>query len=440
MTKDYFEYLNNLAKEDLIDLIYKKLQPKATCSGKSKRKIALRISYDGKNYSGVQSHENKLSISECIENALQITNLGDTLVFCGRTDAGVSAINMVVSLDANSRLDDPNKDYSLAESDYDEFPYDVILNTVLPDDIRITGWAPVPDDFSARYSCIQRQYKYFFILEDLNLDLMRYAADEISKLDNFYSLSTHSNPKAKYDRRLDCIQIYKINSNGTDQDNYCDDASGLDSRNIHQLNINTNQTCVISKNRSDLRESRLLDINGNDKNWKRNENHLNKNMKNLKINTNQTKSNFYHTSSVPITEIDPYLEKISKINSNDQHEIQNARTRQLRINHNQKLKEKREIDNDIYCLDIKASGFLHNMVRKIFWAIRNCGKGNKLNLKKVELADPEPLVFVGCKFKTKLNFIGNKYSEKHFKSEANKSRIHSVISSLRYQSFDNLID
>ena len=45
----------------------------------------------------------------------------------------------------------------------DEIPYPQILNRLLPPDIRILAWCPSPPaDFSARFSCRERRYKYFF--------------------------------------------------------------------------------------------------------------------------------------------------------------------------------------------------------------------------------------------------------------------------------------
>ncbi|KAG5979148.1 hypothetical protein E4U55_005498 [Claviceps digitariae] len=45
----------------------------------------------------------------------------------------------------------------------DEICYPRILNRLLPDDIRILAWCPSPPaDFSARFSCRERQYRYFF--------------------------------------------------------------------------------------------------------------------------------------------------------------------------------------------------------------------------------------------------------------------------------------
>ncbi|KAK5127318.1 hypothetical protein LTR08_004357 [Meristemomyces frigidus] len=45
----------------------------------------------------------------------------------------------------------------------DEHPYIQLLNRVLPPDIRILAWCPhPPPDFSARFSCRERRYRYFF--------------------------------------------------------------------------------------------------------------------------------------------------------------------------------------------------------------------------------------------------------------------------------------
>jgi tRNA pseudouridine38/39 synthase len=45
----------------------------------------------------------------------------------------------------------------------DEIPYCQILNRLLPPDIRMLAWCPAPPpDFSARFACKERRYKYFF--------------------------------------------------------------------------------------------------------------------------------------------------------------------------------------------------------------------------------------------------------------------------------------
>jgi len=61
----------------------------------------------------------------------------------------------------------PTMDSNLESSSFhhvkDELPYCQILNRLLPPDIRILAWCPDPHpDFSARFSCKERQYRYFF--------------------------------------------------------------------------------------------------------------------------------------------------------------------------------------------------------------------------------------------------------------------------------------
>lgn len=129
---------------------------------------------------------------------------------CGRTDKGVSAFGQVIGLRVRSNrplnplrdnapttaVDDTGKDsvfsneteiavqkFSSAEDTptdaasaaaddskarsfhpiHDEIPYLSVLNHLLPPDIRALAWcATPPADFSARFSCKERQYKYFF--------------------------------------------------------------------------------------------------------------------------------------------------------------------------------------------------------------------------------------------------------------------------------------
>ncbi|KAH7093572.1 pseudouridylate synthase-like protein 3 [Paraphoma chrysanthemicola] len=109
---------------------------------------------------------------------------------CGRTDRGVSAFGQVIGVRVRSNKPPPkletspdskngeeeHGDRSLTATDSgseapsksfneltDELPYIQLLNRVLPPEIRIYAWCPnPPDDFSARFSCKERRYKYFF--------------------------------------------------------------------------------------------------------------------------------------------------------------------------------------------------------------------------------------------------------------------------------------
>ncbi|XP_076176479.1 tRNA pseudouridine(38/39) synthase isoform X2 [Ptiloglossa arizonensis] len=61
----------------------------------------------------------------------------------------------------------------------DEIPYCKILNRLLPPNIRCIAWCPVPSDFSARFNCKFRTYKYFFPRGKLNIDRMDKAVKYI---------------------------------------------------------------------------------------------------------------------------------------------------------------------------------------------------------------------------------------------------------------------
>ncbi|EFJ22557.1 hypothetical protein SELMODRAFT_105100, partial [Selaginella moellendorffii] len=60
-----------------------------------------------------------------------------------------------------------------------EIDYVSSLNRALPADIRVLGWCPVPPGFHARFSCLYREYKYFFIDDGLNIDAMKQASQRL---------------------------------------------------------------------------------------------------------------------------------------------------------------------------------------------------------------------------------------------------------------------
>jgi len=96
---------------------------------------------------------------------------------------------------ANSNSDDHHqqqvvpKDNDLVEKELTEYPYDKILNNLLPPDIRILGWSPVSDDFSARFSATTRTYRYFFVPRpSLHLAPMREALQLLVGTHDFRNL------------------------------------------------------------------------------------------------------------------------------------------------------------------------------------------------------------------------------------------------------------
>lgn len=47
--------------------------------------------------------------------------------------------------------------------------YIKMINSSLPDDIRILSYKRVEPNFNARFDCIKRVYKYFFFLNEMDI-------------------------------------------------------------------------------------------------------------------------------------------------------------------------------------------------------------------------------------------------------------------------------
>eukprot|EP01064_Diplonema_japonicum_P010971 TRINITY_DN1821_c0_g1_i1.p1 TRINITY_DN1821_c0_g1~~TRINITY_DN1821_c0_g1_i1.p1 ORF type:complete len:416 (+),score=112.89 TRINITY_DN1821_c0_g1_i1:46-1293(+) len=136
-----------------------------------RRHIALKFSYIGTAYQGLaaQDHTDETVEAKLFASLKRVRLIGedekmpDMYSRCGRTDKGVSALGQVAA--CNLRV---NKD--------GDMDYVGILNRVLPEDIRVTGWSHVSDDFSARFTCSGRVYKYFFLKGAKDISRMQEAA------------------------------------------------------------------------------------------------------------------------------------------------------------------------------------------------------------------------------------------------------------------------
>eukprot|EP00956_Cyclotella_meneghiniana_P000853 scaffold967_cov26-Cyclotella_meneghiniana.AAC.1 len=80
-----------------------------------------------------------------------------------------------------------------------EYDYARILNNVLPPSIRITGWCPVSSEFSARFSCSKRTYRYFFPRRNLDLNAMSKALSYMMGRHDFRNLC-----------KMNCEQVYNF--------------------------------------------------------------------------------------------------------------------------------------------------------------------------------------------------------------------------------------
>ena len=116
-------------------------------------RIALGLQYDGSAYSGWQSQPSGNTIQDDLEKAIT-TFIGEegaralpvNTVTAGRTDTGVHALGQVVHFD------------TLVERD----PYSWVrgINSYLPKKITINWAKPVSEEFSARFSAVERTYIY----------------------------------------------------------------------------------------------------------------------------------------------------------------------------------------------------------------------------------------------------------------------------------------
>jgi len=166
------------------------------------RFIALKLAYLGQGYNGYEHHNNNTTPLPTIEEELWKALTKTKLIFppgsgevdwegceyskCGRTDRGVSAFGQVIGIRVRSSRPKIVKELKTVEDGeeeagsnqeeieqqdeqpqwhhiHSEHPYPRLLNRVLPPSIRILAWCPSPPtDFSARFSCRARHYRYFF--------------------------------------------------------------------------------------------------------------------------------------------------------------------------------------------------------------------------------------------------------------------------------------
>ena len=110
----------------------------------------IRFSYFGKNYHGWQRQPNAITVQEVLEDCLSKL-LGEAIevVGAGRTDTGVHAKEMFAHFDMDSTL--------ILEKLLRR------MNAFLPEDIAIQDISSVVSDAHARFSALERTYKYWVV-------------------------------------------------------------------------------------------------------------------------------------------------------------------------------------------------------------------------------------------------------------------------------------
>ena len=151
----------------------------------------LWLSYDGRDYHGWQVQPNGISVEEVVEQCLSTLLRKETdIVGAGRTDTGVHATGMVAHFDTAEPLADAD---SLLHR----------LDRMLPATISAYALRPVKPEAHARFSAIEREYRYHIILHKdpllhhcawqvpfpLDFTLMNEAAEVMRKYEDFTSFS-----------------------------------------------------------------------------------------------------------------------------------------------------------------------------------------------------------------------------------------------------------
>lgn len=123
----------------------------------------LFLSYDGTDLHGWQRQPKKRTVQGILEDSLiQITQKKINITGAGRTDAGVHAQAQVANFKANIRM----ADEELFRA----------LNSLLPQDVRVTSLARTGMDFHARKMAKSKIYQYrIFNSTNINPFIIRYV-------------------------------------------------------------------------------------------------------------------------------------------------------------------------------------------------------------------------------------------------------------------------
>lgn len=125
-------------------------RPSEFSAREGRRRVALEVSYDGRQFCGWQSQEDEKSVQDTLKEAVTrlVGERNVEIVGSGRTDSGVHGYGQVAH----------------AEFDTCTIPVQAFLhglNAFLPTSVRIRRAWDVEPSFHARYSAMAREYRYF---------------------------------------------------------------------------------------------------------------------------------------------------------------------------------------------------------------------------------------------------------------------------------------
>ncbi|XP_030843213.1 tRNA pseudouridine(38/39) synthase [Strongylocentrotus purpuratus] len=190
------------------------------------RHVALKITYLGWDYHGfVVQEDSNNTVEHHLFEALTKTKLIESRQTsnysrCGRTDKGVSAFGQVIAIDLRTnllqgvgviqRLD--GTAHERTGNTTEEINYPLMLNRVLPSEIRVIAWTPAEPSFHARFDTLHRTYKYFFPAGDLDTKLMNEASQKLVGTFDFRNFCKMDvgNGVVKFVRTIRSAEIRKL--------------------------------------------------------------------------------------------------------------------------------------------------------------------------------------------------------------------------------------
>lgn len=111
-------------------------------------RYAACVEYDGSNFSGWQRQKHNVrTVQGDVETALsKVADQATAIITAGRTDTGVHATHQVIHFDS--------------DIDRTEFAWCRGTNRFLNTDVRLKWVVPVDDEFHARFSALNRSYRF----------------------------------------------------------------------------------------------------------------------------------------------------------------------------------------------------------------------------------------------------------------------------------------
>jgi tRNA pseudouridine38-40 synthase len=186
--------------------------------------LAVVLSYNGAPFAGFARQPGKQTVQGELERALSLALRRPVEVVCaGRTDAGVHARAQVVSFPVSREEARDRNLFKLKRS----------LQALTDEAIAIQTLALMPPDFSARFSALDREYRYLVVpggrhplflqdwcwdaRRDLDVDAMNEAAQLLVGEHDFKSFCLAASAEGKNTvRRLHEVRVVPVNVMGED--------------------------------------------------------------------------------------------------------------------------------------------------------------------------------------------------------------------------------